>query len=375
MCANSTPEIVSKIALKVEKPLVLRGLGVPWKCLGSDLSEFCKIFDEINPGGVIFDTAPLKHGSVPQWEHFREKTPQMTLQDFLTSCPSHEGKGRWLSFGYKSFRELPERMRDEIDFAPFGFPDIKEDITLWLGSRGAHTSCHYDTYGRNIVVQVFGHKRWILFSPESDLRPSRIPFEESSVYSGLNFFSPGDLCQFNAIAEKAHIVTLAPGDVLIVPPKWWHFVENLDTALALNAWIPIEQDTDAQMQECFVKSIIFQFLRNVEPQIRKFMIYPNELKDFDEDPFEFLQQHLRILNYLSSVKDSGGAPAFRSDVSDEEFSDLLAKNTSAEFVREATKEEFTQILTENQKRFDESWRFPELTAQQRTSTEQMTNFN
>lgn len=33
-------------------------------------------------------------------------------------------------------------------------------------------------------------KQWLLFPPEENLFPSRIPYEESSVYSKLNFFSP-----------------------------------------------------------------------------------------------------------------------------------------------------------------------------------------
>ena len=35
------------------------------------------------------------------------------------------------------------------------------------------------------VMQVFGSKEWLLFPPEAahKLRPSRVPYEESSVYS------------------------------------------------------------------------------------------------------------------------------------------------------------------------------------------------
>lgn len=32
------------------------------------------------------------------------------------------------------------------------------DSTIWLGTEGAHTVCHYDTYGYNVVLQVtFAH--------------------------------------------------------------------------------------------------------------------------------------------------------------------------------------------------------------------------
>ena len=38
-----------------------------------------------------------------------------------------------------------------------GFPENgAASSTLWIGSSGAHTPCHADTYGCNVVVQVYG---------------------------------------------------------------------------------------------------------------------------------------------------------------------------------------------------------------------------
>ena len=53
-----------------------------------------------------------------------------------------------------------------------------------LGTEGAYTPCHYDTYGFNLYTQISGHKRWILFPPDDSnlLKPTRIPYEESSVF-------------------------------------------------------------------------------------------------------------------------------------------------------------------------------------------------
>ncbi len=31
-----------------------------------------------------------------------------------------------------------------------------KDSTLWIGSQGSHTPCHYDTYGINFVAQIVG---------------------------------------------------------------------------------------------------------------------------------------------------------------------------------------------------------------------------
>lgn len=43
-------------------------------------------------------------------------------------------------------------------------------------------------------------KRWILFPPETGgLKPTRVPYEESSVYSELNFYCPNNLDVFNGM--------------------------------------------------------------------------------------------------------------------------------------------------------------------------------
>lgn len=39
--------------------------------------------------------------------------------------------------------------------------------------------------------------------------------------------------------RDAYEVTLSPKDILIVPANWWHYVENLDTSLTVNTWIPL----------------------------------------------------------------------------------------------------------------------------------------
>ena len=45
-----------------------------------------------------------------------------------------------------------------------------------------------DSYGCNLVCQVAGSKQWTLFPPSASphLSPTRVPYEESSVYSRVN---------------------------------------------------------------------------------------------------------------------------------------------------------------------------------------------
>ena len=32
---------------------------------------------------------------------------------------------------------------------------------------------------------------------------------------------------------------LEPGDVLVIPHLWWHFVESLENSISINSWIEL----------------------------------------------------------------------------------------------------------------------------------------
>lgn len=45
----------------------------------------------------------------------------------------------------------------DISWKDFGYPEkTAKDSTLWIGTKGAHTPCHIDTYGCNLVAQLYG---------------------------------------------------------------------------------------------------------------------------------------------------------------------------------------------------------------------------
>lgn len=132
--------------------------------------------------------------------------------------------------------------------------------TLWVGTVGAYTPCHQDTYGFNAVVQLKGKKQWVLYKPsdKSYLYPCRLPYEESSIFSSVNILAP-DLNEHPKFTQAhPYIVTLEPGDLLIIPAKWFHFVQCIqgDTdgiCMSVNAWQSLPSDRFDQLKESLVK--------------------------------------------------------------------------------------------------------------------------
>lgn len=107
----------------------------------------------------------------------------------------------WIYADYKYmvelYHDLPE-MLSKVDWSMIGFEGRDgKDSTLWMGSEGANTPCHFDTYGCNFVAQLYGKKKWTLFNSQDSekLYPTRVPYEESSVFSQVNITDP-DLTKY-----------------------------------------------------------------------------------------------------------------------------------------------------------------------------------
>ena len=102
------------------------------------------------------------------------------------------------------------------------------------------------------IILLLSRKKWHLFPPsQSDaLYQTRIPYEESSVFSPVNIAKP-DLKKFPQFSTATpYIVTLDPGDVLFVPRHWWHFVETVETAISVNTWIEMVIFSE---QRCYIR--------------------------------------------------------------------------------------------------------------------------
>eukprot|EP00043_Microstomoeca_roanoka_P014264 m.141082 g.141082 ORF g.141082 m.141082 type:complete len:406 (-) comp15971_c0_seq24:2000-3217(-) len=202
-------------------------------------------------------------------EHIPSKTGEHRFTDDESS-PSLGALAKYdvnTSVGYISYQYVGQIFegRPEIQTAfrwqDLGVPSDVIDLNnsaFWFGTAKATTSCHYDTYGINLAVQVYGVKRWTLFSPAdtSNLYPSRLPFEESTVRSQVNIDEPNFLDHPAFADARPYVVELQPGDVLFIPHHWWHHVECLSTCISTNMWLPSSQDTQQLVNEALTQWLV-----------------------------------------------------------------------------------------------------------------------
>ncbi|KAL1492901.1 hypothetical protein ABEB36_011071 [Hypothenemus hampei] len=255
--------------LNIQKPAVLKNI-LNSQLISWDLDQWQK---ELGSDLLKFRCGRNQFTQNPQWESTCS-TKYSNFTEFLESAKSNSHE--WWYFDYKHLNQWllnKENIQNNITWTNLGFPELNQShSTIWIGSKGAHTPCHVDTYGCNIVLQVFGRKQWLLFPPEENLKPARIPFEESSIYSKLNFFSP-QINKFKGVFH-CHKVTLNPGEILVVPNKWWHYVENLETAISVNAWIPLPQDDFERVKEGIASIFIGKALEH-KNQMKEILLNPN----------------------------------------------------------------------------------------------------
>ncbi|XP_020506908.2 HSPB1-associated protein 1 homolog [Labrus bergylta] len=264
------PEETQRILHHLQQPAVFMNMTCGWpvlhwtaehlsECLGDKLVRF-RLGRKDETKTPLFETQCSYVEA--KLEHFLNWTRDHAGRDVGPFC-EYPISAYWAYADYKYIAMLFEdqpSMFEDVKWSEFGFEgrDGKES-TLWIGTQGANTPCHLDSYGCNLVLQVHGRKRWHLFPPEDTvhLYPTRIPYEESSVFSQVDVLHP-DPQRFPAFqGARAHVVTLQPGQVLYVPRHWWHYVESVDPiTVSVNSWIELEVDHIARVSEAVTKAVV-----------------------------------------------------------------------------------------------------------------------
>jgi hypothetical protein len=121
--------------------------------------------------------------------------------------------------------------------------DLVDDGVLpriWLGNR-ITTPTHVDEWN-NLACVVAGRRRFTLFPPDQlanlyigplDFAPTGAPMSLVSLrHPDFERFP-----KFRTALAAAQSVEVAPGDVVFIPPLWWHHVESLEPFNVLvNYW-------------------------------------------------------------------------------------------------------------------------------------------
>lgn len=139
-----------------------------------------------------------------------------------------------------------------------------------------------------------GQKKWKLFSPSDSefLYATRVPFEESSVWSEVCVREPDFQRHPLARNATAYEALLDEGDVLYVPRHWWHHVESQTDSISVNLWCEHDLDAVERVKEALARLLmasVVQSSADVDTNDGRPLINPT-------DACEDFATNLQILN-------------------------------------------------------------------------------
>lgn len=113
--------------------------------------------------------------------------------------------------------------------------EIDVDIKAWLGPEGTTSPMHIDQK-HNLLCQIFGSKRIILAAPKDSV--NLYPFDGDMLKNTSQIDADHlDYDRFPLLRNvKFYTFTLYTGEMLYIPPKWWHFVRSLSKSFSVSFW-------------------------------------------------------------------------------------------------------------------------------------------
>jgi hypothetical protein len=248
----SAPSLSDYLSRSHAEPFIVRNFASSWPAIQDEKHNWAN-GSYLSQIGGLGRVVPVEIGwqyteadwyqDVIPWQDFLEAIGWNTTTTTTTNEADDKKKPQYLA-QHNLFRQFPALELDIIvpDIvyscppAPAFFlqyrPPVDEDgletsiVNAWIGPKGTTTPVHFDPY-YNAYVQVVGQKLiWI--AP-----PDIFNSEDGSLLDGNSSTLPvfdrdaPDTEQSKRINEQAMTAVLGPGDLLILPPGWFHAMRSL----------------------------------------------------------------------------------------------------------------------------------------------------
>ncbi|EOY32544.1 2-oxoglutarate (2OG) and Fe(II)-dependent oxygenase superfamily protein isoform 1 [Theobroma cacao] len=166
------------------------------------------------------------------------KQELITFSQFLERVQSNGCRSKVPTYlaQHQLFDQINELRKDISipDYCYAGGGELRS-LNAWFGPAGTVTPLHHDPH-HNVLAQVVGKKYVRLYS--ASYSEELYPYSETM----LNNSSQVDLdnmddVEFPKVRDLEFLdCILEEGEMLYIPPKWWHYVRSLTTSFSVSFW-------------------------------------------------------------------------------------------------------------------------------------------
>ncbi|XP_059609099.1 bifunctional peptidase and arginyl-hydroxylase JMJD5 isoform X2 [Phlebotomus argentipes] len=182
-------------------------------------------------------TVPIEIGSKYTESNWGQKL--VPLKDFIERqfIGKHEDTVIEYLAQHDLLDQIPE-LKEDIripDYCHIGSPETEVEVKMWFGPCGTVSPLHFDKK-HNLLAQVVGRKRILLAHPQDSDAVYPYSGEMLSNTSQVDLESI-DEARFPRTKQISFCeVFLKSGEVLYIPPGWWHHVRAISNSISISFW-------------------------------------------------------------------------------------------------------------------------------------------
>lgn len=213
----------------LNRPVVLKDMTNDWPAL----HKWSPAYFADQFGDVTVEVTANRNSDPEYEKNYRATLQTCTLRQFIDRIMQNPETNdlylvaRNYFFGNPAF----DTLRDDLKPPP-EIVDVSHRSAgatkLWLGPKGTVTPLHHDRHSI-LFTQVHGRKHFKMI-------PS---FELNKVYNRDHYYSHVDADNVDAakfpkfLEASVADVVLHPGDMLLIPAGWFHWVKSLDVSISV----------------------------------------------------------------------------------------------------------------------------------------------
>uniref|UniRef100_A0A6B2L6Y7 JmjC domain-containing protein n=1 Tax=Arcella intermedia TaxID=1963864 RepID=A0A6B2L6Y7_9EUKA len=163
------------------------------------------------------------------------KVIKLTVKDFWLKIFGASEQEKNVYYYFSTLVEhIPALLKDipNVEYLRVKEGEEGFEINIWLGQNGVVAQTHYDE-SHNYYAQIYGKKKFILSPPEE--------YKKLNLYPKLHPGQRESQIDWNKENEEGITITaeeiiLSPGDLLYIPPYWFHRVYAVGESISINVW-------------------------------------------------------------------------------------------------------------------------------------------